>query len=95
MSTENLRTVAYSSHAAYLRGNRAAYRTLSHVAELPGGKWPPANFTGHRIIKTLCGKTYSDMELHDGNGKMIRELTPKCKTCIDKLAKLQAVPLTT
>ena len=90
MNTANLRTVTYSSRAAYLCGNRAAYRTTSHVAELPNGQWPAANFSGHRVIKTLCKKDFSDMELHDGNGTMVRELAPKCQTCLAKLAKLTA-----
>ena len=93
MNTANLRTVTYSSRAAYLRGNRAAYRTTSHVAELPNGQWPAANFTGHRVIKTLCGKSYSDMELHDGNGTMSRELNPKCKACANALAKITVDPI--
>ena len=88
MDTANLRTVTFSSRAAYLRGNRAAYRTTSHVVELPNGQWPAANFAGHRVVKTLCDKSYSDMELHDGNGTMVKELTPKCKACANALARL-------
>lgn len=93
MNTANLRTVTFSSRAAYLRGNRAAYRTTSHVAELPNGQWPAPNFSGHRIIKTLCGKQFSDMELHDGNGTMSRELAPKCKMCANALAKIPVDPI--
>ena len=91
MNTANLRTVTYSSRAAYLRGNRAAYRTTSHVAELPNGQWPASNFSGHRIIKTLCKKDFSDMELHDGNGTMSRELKPNCKVCAKALSKMPQV----
>lgn len=86
----NLRMVTYSSRAAYLSGNRAAYRTTSHVAELPNGQWPAPKFSGHRVIKTLCGKDYSDMELHDGNGTMVRELAPKCLVCAARLTKIIA-----
>ena len=91
ITTANLRTVNYSSRAAYLRGNRAAYRTTSHVVELPNGQWPAANFTGHSVVKTLCDKSYSDMELHDGNGTMSRELSPKCKVCAACLAKITRI----
>jgi hypothetical protein len=41
---------------------------------------------------TLCGKRYSDMETHDGNGKVekLAEQAVTCKTCLKEVAKIRA-----
>jgi hypothetical protein len=41
---------------------------------------------------TLCGKRYSDMETHDGNGltEKLSEQAVTCKTCLKEVAKIRA-----
>lgn len=84
-----LQFARYSTFASYLRGNRAAYTTKTHVI---GQFARPVN--GHRIARTLCHKIFSDMELHDGNGKVepLASQAISCKLCASKLTKLRSQP---
>jgi len=84
-----LRFARYSTYASYLSGNRAAYTTKTHII---GKRSDFPNAGGHYISMTLCGKRYSDMETHDGNGKVekLAEQTITCRTCLKEVAKIRA-----
>lgn len=84
--TANLRFARYSTYASYLSGNRAAYTTKTHVI---GAFAPPTN--GHRFAKTLCNKKFTELEIHDGNGKTeaLVDQTITCTTCQKALAKIR------
>lgn len=83
-STANLRFARYSTYASYLSGNRAAYTTKTHVI---GAFAPPVN--GHRFAKTLCNRKFTELEIHDGNGKIeaLADQTITCTTCQKALKK--------
>jgi hypothetical protein len=81
-----LRFARYSTYASYLSGNRAAYTAKTHII----GQYAAA-IAGHRIAKTLCNKKFSDMETHDGNGKVetLAEQTITCQICLREIAKIR------
>jgi hypothetical protein len=81
-----LRFARYSTYASYLSGNRAQYTTKTHII----GQYADA-INGHRIAKTLCSKRYSDMETHDGNGKVetLAEQDVTCQTCLREIGKIR------
>ena len=82
----NLRFARYSTYASYLSGNRAQYTTKTHVI---GAFAPPTN--GHRFAKTLCNRKFTELEIHDGNGKTeaLADQTITCVVCQKALAKLK------
>jgi hypothetical protein len=84
-----LRFARYSTYASYLSGNRAAYTTKTHII---GKRSDFPNAGGHYISMTLCGKRYSDMETHDGNGltEKLAEQVVTCKPCLKEVAKIRA-----
>ena len=56
-------------------------RSKTHII---GAYTPSSN--GHRVAMTLCNKKFSDLEVHDGNGK-VEPLTDQlvtCKVCAQK-----------
>jgi hypothetical protein len=77
----------YSTYASYLSGNRAQYTTKTHII----GKRSDFPIAGHYISMTLCNKKFSDMETHDGNGKVetLAEQVVTCKTCLKEVAKIR------
>jgi hypothetical protein len=83
-----LRFARYSTYASYLSGNRAAYTTKTHII---GKRSDFPNAGGHYISMTLCGKRYSDMETHDGNGKVetLAEQTITCQICLREIGKIR------
>jgi hypothetical protein len=88
LDVATLRFARYSSYASYLSGARAAYTTKTHIL-LPAGKFPR---NGHYISKTGCGRTFSSLEVVDGNGKIepLTDQVPTCSTCRAALAKARA-----
>lgn len=90
--TDKVRFARYSTFASYLRGDRAAYTTKTHVI---GAYGPPSS--GHRVATTLCNKRFSDLEVHDGNGvaEPYADQQVTCKVCAKKLRAASAAASST
>ena len=87
-----LRFARYSTYAGYLSGNRAAYTTKTHIIGQYAG-FPDGG--GHYISMTLCNKKFSDMETHDGNGKVekLAEQVVTCQTCLREIGKIRKLSI--
>lgn len=84
-----LRFARYSTYAGYLSGNRSQYTTKTHII----GAYDKFPRNGHYVAKTLCNKTYSNMETHDGNGlvEKLAEQVVTCKACLREIAKIRGM----